>query len=120
MILIHLGTNDAASHVAPSATITAYDTLLGEMRASNPNMKIVVSTLIPIAPKVFGKSVSDGIETLNAMLRVWVKRNGLVLVENFFGFDAETMTTEGEHPNESGSVFMAGKFFPIVEGLLGA
>ena len=118
--VIHLGTNDIASHYSVSDTIKAYDTLLGEMKKSNAAMKVIVSLLIPIDTKLFGQDISDGITALNTALRDWVKKNSLILVDNNTGFDYATMTTEGEHPNEKGSVFMAELFYPVVKNAIGA
>ncbi|PVI04656.1 carbohydrate esterase family 3 protein [Periconia macrospinosa] len=118
IIMIHLGTNDMASHYSVSDTIKAYDTLLSEMRASNPAMKIIVSLLIPIDPKLFGQDVTDGIIALNAALRDWIARNKVLLVDNYTGFDYSTMTIEGEHPNEKGSVFMADHFYPVLKNAI--
>lgn len=43
VVMMHLGTNDVAANRA-TATITAsFTKLVGQMRDSNPNMKIVVS-----------------------------------------------------------------------------
>ncbi|KAF1956010.1 SGNH hydrolase [Byssothecium circinans] len=120
IIFIHLGTNDAVNRIPAETTIKAYDTMLAEMRASNPNMKVIVSTLIPIDPKLFGQDVSDGITTLNTALKTWVSEKGLALVDNNTGFNYSTMTTEGEHPNEAGNVFMAEHFYPVVKAQIEA
>ncbi|KAF2645340.1 SGNH hydrolase [Massarina eburnea CBS 473.64] len=120
IIMMHLGTNDVVTHVSNDDTIKAYDTLLAEMRASNANMKIIVSNLIPISPNNFGQEVSDGITSLNTAIKSWVDRNGLLFVDNNTGFNTTTMTSEGEHPNEAGSVFMSDHFFPVLKDQIAA
>ncbi|CAI6332542.1 unnamed protein product [Periconia digitata] len=115
IIMIHLGTNDVITKTSIPDIIKAYDTLLSQMKASNPAMKVIVSLLIPIDPKLFGQGATDGIISLNAALRDWISKNKLLQVDNYTGFDYVTMTTEGEHPNEKGSVFMADHFYPVVK-----
>jgi hypothetical protein len=43
VLLMHLGTNDVIQRKSTNDIIAAYSTLVDQMRASNPNMKIVVS-----------------------------------------------------------------------------
>lgn len=60
MILVHVGTNDAVARTNTSEIIKAYDTLLGQMRASNPNMVIVVCSYssFPISHVAFRSTES--------------------------------------------------------------
>lgn len=123
IILMHVGTNDAVANITADKVIAAYDTLLGQMRAQNPRVTLVASKLIPIDPKLFGQFVEDRIVEYNAAMEGWVKRSNtqrspVVLVDMFTGFDVQSMTREGEHPNEKGDVFFADKFYPVLEDQL--
>lgn len=147
MILMHVGTNDVIARIATADIIKAYGTLLGQMRASNPDMVLVVSCpllpsfsflyscwlesvlmrgqlskLIPIDPKVAGQAVSDDVGKLNTAMEEFVRSNTqqqspIVLVD-MTGFDTKTMTKEGEHPNEAGDKFMADRYFSTVKDAL--
>ena len=50
IVLMHFGTNDVWSNIAPATILAAYSTLVDQMRASNPAMKILVAKIIPMAP----------------------------------------------------------------------
>ncbi|MEO3871670.1 GDSL-type esterase/lipase family protein [Nonomuraea sp. B12E4] len=41
IVLMHFGTNDVWSNIAPATILSAFTTLVNQMRASNPNMKIL-------------------------------------------------------------------------------
>ena len=48
---MHLGTNDMWGNFIPtSSIIAAYGTLVDQMRANNPNMKVIVAQIIPMNP----------------------------------------------------------------------
>ncbi|KAJ4301430.1 hypothetical protein N0V90_003522 [Kalmusia sp. IMI 367209] len=123
VIVMHVGTNDAVANISTSKLIAAYDTLLGQMRASNSKTTLIVSKLIPIDPTLFGQEVADRIKDYNNAMEGWSQRSNtadsaVILVDMYTGFDYKTMTREGEHPNEKGDVFMADKFFPVVRDQL--
>ncbi|KAF9739559.1 hypothetical protein PMIN06_006946 [Paraphaeosphaeria minitans] len=123
MIIMHVGTNDAAANISTAKVFSAYDKLVRQMRAANPRTALVASKLIPIDPERFGRAVADRINDYNYAMEGWVKRtttaqSPIVLVDLHAGFDYKTMTREGEHPNEKGDVFMAGKLFPAVKDQL--
>ena len=42
VVMMHLGTNDVWSNLSPSTILGAFDTLIKQMRASKPTMKILV------------------------------------------------------------------------------
>src|SRR5205823_4571176 len=51
VVLMHLGTNDMWGGSIPVDTVlAAYTKLIGQMRAENPDMKIVVAQIIPMNP----------------------------------------------------------------------
>ncbi len=50
VVLVHLGTNDMWGHYITTATkLAAFTKLVGQMRAGNPNMKIIVAQIIPMS-----------------------------------------------------------------------
>ena len=123
MIIMHVGTNDAAANISTANVISAYDKLVGQMRAANPRTTLIASKLIPIDPSLFGQFVADKVNDYNSAMEGWVRRttttqSPIVLADLNTGFNYTTMTKEGEHPNEKGDVFMARKLFPIVKDQL--
>ncbi|KAL1591377.1 hypothetical protein SLS60_011990 [Paraconiothyrium brasiliense] len=123
VIIMHVGTNDAAANISTAKVFSAYDKLLGQMRAANAKTTLIASKLIPIDPNLFGQFVADKVNDYNSAMVGWVKRSTtaqspVVLVDLNTGFDYKTMTREGEHPNEKGDVFMAERLFPVVQDQL--
>ena len=54
IVIMHFGTNDVWSSRSTSTILAAYTKLVGQMRASNPNMKILVAKIIPMAASACG------------------------------------------------------------------
>jgi hypothetical protein len=50
MIIMHVGTNDAAANISTAKVFSAYDKLIGQMRVANPRTTLLASKLIPIDP----------------------------------------------------------------------
>jgi len=46
VVMMHLGTNDVWSNIAPSTILAAFETLINQMRASKATMKILVSRVL--------------------------------------------------------------------------
>lgn len=46
VVMVHLGTNDVWSNLSPSTILAAFNTLVNQMRASKPTMKILVSFVL--------------------------------------------------------------------------
>lgn len=45
IVIMHLGTNDVWNNIAPATILSAFSTLVDQMRANNPSMKILVRLL---------------------------------------------------------------------------
>ena len=50
IVLMMLGTNDVWSHLATSNILNAYTKLVGQMRARNPNVKLLIAKILPMTP----------------------------------------------------------------------
>ncbi|ORY09648.1 SGNH hydrolase-type esterase domain-containing protein [Clohesyomyces aquaticus] len=122
IMMIHLGTNDVIQRKSTADTINAYSTLVDQMRASKPTMKILFSQLIPIDPKKFS-GAQQGIIDLNKAIATWAptkstSQSPIVVIDNFTGFNVTTDTVDGEHPNDSGNQKLANKFYqPLVNAI---
>ncbi|KAF2750520.1 carbohydrate esterase family 3 protein [Sporormia fimetaria CBS 119925] len=122
VVLVHLGTNDVIQRKNTPDIIAAYAVMIDQMRASNPRMHVLFSTLIPMEANMFGGAVTRIIE-LNEAIKKWAPGKSLptspiVVVDNFEGFDVATDTTDGEHPNAKGEAKMAAKFYtPLVQAI---
>ncbi len=142
-VLIHLGTNDLSTGLSQgdfsnTALNNIANQTVSEVRTviedtinahSNPaNLRILVANLIP-----YSKDDLTVSETLAAMIgsyAITVKLEGMVsvlgnpnvfLVDTQGGFDTNTMTTDGVHPNATGENHLANRFLPALRdaGLCG-
>ncbi|KAF2239567.1 carbohydrate esterase family 3 protein [Viridothelium virens] len=116
VITMHLGTNDIAlGGQSTSNILAAFTKLVGQMRASNANMKIIVAQIIPIS---IASSNSQNV-ALNAAIPAWAQglnstASPIYVVDQYTGFNAATDLRDGVHPNASGDQKMAAKWFPAL------
>ncbi|MEV6802948.1 cellulose binding domain-containing protein [Micromonospora rifamycinica] len=122
VVVMHLGTNDLWGGWQSMDTIlAAFTKLVGQMRANNPSMKIIVSQIIPHHGCT--TCPADTI-TLNNRIPGWAAgltttQSPIVVVDQWTGFDATTDTGDGVHPNDSGFRKMANRFHPALARVLG-
>ncbi|WP_439656953.1 cellulase family glycosylhydrolase [Lentzea sp. HUAS TT2] len=123
VVLMHLGTNDVWNNIPASTILNAYTALLGQMRASNPAIKLVVAQIIPMNPSscsACGQRVVD----LNAAIPGWARANSttaspITVVDQWTGFDTAADTTDGVHPNSStGIQKIESRWYPAVVAAL--
>jgi len=124
IVVVHLGTNDMWGGFIPlQDKLTAYTTLIGQMRANNPNMKIIVAQIIPMDAAGCTTCMADVVAFNNA-LPAWAAglttaQSPITLVDQWIGFDVVADTGDRVHPVTSGFIKMGDKFFPAVAAALG-
>lgn len=62
-----LGTNDVWSSIPTATILAAYTTLVGQMRAQNPNMLVLVAQITPMSPSGC-TTCAQGVINLNAAI----------------------------------------------------
>jgi lysophospholipase L1-like esterase len=122
IVLMHLGTNDVWSSLSTATILGAYTTMVGQMRASNPAMRIVVAQIIPMNPDGC-TTCAQGVVNLDAAIPGWTAslstaQSPISVVDQWTGFNDATDTGDGVHPNDSGIQKMANRWFPAVSALL--
>ncbi|MFI6348757.1 SGNH/GDSL hydrolase family protein [Streptomyces sp. NPDC050560] len=122
IVVMHFGTNDVWSAVDPGRILDAYSTLVAQMRADNPAMKIVVAQILPMAPSGCAECGAR-VEALNALIPEWARQTStagspVVVVDQWTGFDTAADTYDGVHPNASGDAKMADRWYPALTGFL--
>jgi hypothetical protein len=120
VIVMLLGSNDVIQKKQTTDIISAYTTLVEQMRASNPRMQIVIAQLPPIT-KYAG--LTQAVIDLNSAIAEWgprlsTPRSPIYIVDQYTGFNTTTDTPDGLHPNESGNVKLSQKFYPAVSQAL--
>jgi lysophospholipase L1-like esterase len=124
VVLVHLGTNDMWGHyITLDQKLTAFTTLVGQMRANNPRMKIIVAQIIPMSASACSTCPADIVEFNNA-LPAWAAglttaQSPITLVDQWTGFNADTDTVDGVHPTNAGFQKMANRWYPAVVQALG-
>jgi|GEM_PF-1434961 len=122
IVMMHFGTNDVWSGRTTPVILTAFTKLVGQMRASNPSMIILVAQIIPVNPSTCADCAQRTIE-LNAAIPAWAASlntaaSPIIVVDQWTGFNSATDTSEGVHPNAAGDVKIASKWFPVLSALL--
>lgn len=124
VVIMHLGTNDMwGGHIPLESKLSAITKLVGQMRAANANMKIVVAQIIPMSPSSCPTCATD-VVTFNNALPNWAAglttaQSPIFLADVWTGFDVVADTYDAVHPVTSGFVKMANRFFPVVALALG-
>ncbi|GAA4636835.1 hypothetical protein GCM10023196_088170 [Actinoallomurus vinaceus] len=124
IVLMHLGTNDMWGGSIPTDSIlAAYTKLVGQMRANNPNMKIIVAQIIPMNPSSC-PTCAAGVVALDKAIPGWASglttaQSPIVVVDQWTGFDPATDTGDGVHPNDTGFQKMADRWYPPLAQALG-
>jgi lysophospholipase L1-like esterase len=122
IVVMHFGTNDVWSGIAPDRILTAYTRLVTQMRASNPNMKILVAQIIPMNPTNC-TGCARRVVDLNARIPGWARatstsRSPVTVVDQWTGFSTSGDTYDGVHPSAPGNTKIAARWYPALAALL--
>lgn len=123
VVLMHLGTNDMwGGYIPLDRKLAAFTKLVGQMRANNPKMRILVAQIIPMSPSSCTTCAAD-VVALDKALPAWAAGlstsvSPVVVVDQWTGFDAATDTLDGVHPNTAGYQKMADRWYPALAQVL--
>ncbi|MEX3106700.1 MULTISPECIES: cellulose binding domain-containing protein [unclassified Streptomyces] len=122
IVAMHFGTNDVWSAITPDRILAAYTKLVGQMRAANPDMKILVAQIIPVNPATCPACAQRAVD-LNARIPAWAQatstsRSPVTVVDQWTGFDTATDTYDGVHPSDPGNAKIAARWYPALTALL--
>ncbi|SDJ54248.1 GDSL-like Lipase/Acylhydrolase family protein [Nonomuraea jiangxiensis] len=122
IVLMHFGTNDVWSNIAPATILSAFTTLVNQMRASNPAMKILVAKIIPMNPSTCPDCAQRTVNFNNA-IPAWAaatstQQSPITVVDQWTGFSTNTDTYDGVHPNAAGDQKMSDKWYPALVSAL--
>ncbi len=117
--LVHLGTNDILQQAQnPTQIASELATLVGQLRAANRNIRVVVAQVIPVSRG--DATESNQVPLLNSQIAAQVAtlsttESPVTLVDQFAGFNAATELYDGVHPNNGGEQKMAAKWLPALK-----
>lgn len=114
--LVHLGTNDAFKGQSNESTIDELKEVIRILREDNPRITILLARLIPVNRN---PGDADPIESLNAAIprvaeAMHTEQSPVIIVDHASGFDPESDTYDGVHPNVSGERKMARRWFDAI------
>jgi lysophospholipase L1-like esterase len=127
IILMHLGTNDVWSNIAPATITAAFSKIVDDARSVNPNVRFVVAQIIPMGTGSTGQNpcpeCAQRVINLNNAIPGWAasKTTGaspVTVVDVWSGFNTTIHTGDGVHPNDSGFQLMAQKWYPATVAAL--
>ncbi|MBZ3900067.1 GDSL-type esterase/lipase family protein [Streptomyces griseiscabiei] len=122
IVVMHFGTNDVWSSISPDTILAAYTKLVQQMRASNPDMKILVAQLIPMNPSGCA-DCGRRVVALNTRIPGWARatstsRSPVTVVDQWTGFNTSSDTYDGVHPSASGNEKIAARWYPALTAAL--
>ena len=122
IVIMHFGTNDVWNNIAPATILAAFGRLVDQMRASNPNMKVLVAQIIPMNPSNCAEC-AQRVVNLNNAIPGWAASKSTALspvavVDQWTGFNTGTDTYDGVHPNDSGNQKMSNRWYPALSAAL--
>jgi len=112
--LIHLGTNDIGNRT-PNESKTNLVYIINALRTKNPNLVVFIAKLIPRHNKNhtdYNNMIAELATEMNTA------QSPVFLVDQSEGFDYQTDTWDGTHPNALGEEKMATKWFNAVKAYL--
>ncbi|NUT94083.1 MAG: cellulose-binding protein, partial [Saccharothrix sp.] len=106
VVLMHFGTNDVWNNRSPATILAAFGKLVDQMRADNPDVKVLVAQIIPMNPGNCS-ACAQRVVDLNAAIPGWAAakstaRSPVTVVDQWTGFSTSADTGDGVHPNASG------------------
>ena len=112
IVLLHAGTNDILQGEGVASTVQDLRLIILTLRYYNPNVKVLISKIIPTSDPV----VNEQIEALNVSINnisysMNTGNSQILIVDHYSGFDADRLTYDGIHPNSQGSQQIASNFY---------
>ncbi len=120
--LVHLGTNDlllgsGTTQNKAANAINGLEGIIDELRAQNPRVTIIIAQIIPFSGD------SGEVPILNSLIDKLDESKAqagspIIIVDQYSGFDLNSDTFDGIHPDDSGEQKIASKFFAEVEKII--
>ena len=119
IVLLHLGTNDIGGGQDIEETVAEIEEIIMILRKHNAEVKVLLAQIIPLA----NEAASERIKKFNKQLAkltelMSTEEAPVILVNHFDGFDPQTDTYDGVHPNKWGTDKMANKWYKALVGIL--
>ncbi len=113
VVLIHVGSNDVFQNESIDSTIDELSQLIVGIRESRPEVTLLLAQIIPTR----NGGTNARIRELNARIAQLASSN-VIVVDQFTGFDPETQTYDGVHPNADGEIHLSDRWLEALEDVL--
>jgi lysophospholipase L1-like esterase len=124
IVMMELGTNDVWNNITTSTILAAFSTLVDQMRAQKPTMRILVAQITPMNPSNCA-NCAQGVINLNNAIPAWAASKStagspITVVDCWTGYNDATDTVDGVHPNSSGNTKLANAWFTPLKNAITA
>ena len=119
IVLLHLGSNDIFQGEPIEEIESDLLKIINELVSHNKNVIILIARILPIADNRINQRIrmlNEAISQLPDKMRISKKQ--LVVVNQFDGFNPQTDTYDGAHPNSSGEDKMAAKWYKALQSVI--
>jgi hypothetical protein len=119
LVLLHLGTNDAARGESTESTLRELGRIIEALRSDNPKVIVLLAELIPVDYPVNWRirELNSGIRALAANTNT--TGSPVIPVDHHSGFDPKTdLDRDRIHPNPRGEEKMASRWYRAVRAVL--
>lgn len=116
VVLVHLGSNDIFRGATPDDVVADLRAIIGLLREANPRVAVLVARIIPAAGRA--RPIAAFNERMQELAREDRPDARVIVVDQFAGFDPDTHTYDGVHPNALGEQQMAARWFAALQELL--
>jgi lysophospholipase L1-like esterase len=118
VVMMQLATNDIWSNIPATTILSTFGSLVDQMRANNPNMRIVVAKILPMNPPSCAEC-GQRVVTFNDAIPAWAESKStaaspITVVDTWTGFSTATDTPDGVHPNGAGNQKLADAWYPAL------
>lgn len=118
VVLLQIGTNDVIHGQDNPSTISDITSIVSNLRAAVPSVKIVLAQITPetSANGSWIPDLNSRIATLATSLST--AQSPIKLVDQYTGIDTTADLTDGIHPNISGELKLATKWYTALQSIL--
>ena len=123
IVMVQLGTNDVWNNIAPATILASFGVLIDQMRANNPNVRVIVAQILPMNPSGCA-DCPQRVINFNAAIPAWAAakstaQSPVSVVDLWTGFDVAVDTGDGVHPNATtGFQKVSNSWYPAISALL--
>src|SRR5690606_4762888 len=120
MVLLHIGTNDVFMGQSTASTVNEIKSIIDRLRADNAKVTIFLAKIIGTTASVNSKIVelNNQIDGIAATKNTSASR--VIVVDQYSGFNPQTDTYDGKHPNTAGENKMAAKWYAAIRSYCSA